>query len=239
MLRVRIPIRIDLRDYATWLDKRDPFSQDEGESTPTHWHKSLESFLSAHIRHHSGGMDFVVDDLHLIATHSPLLLVLDALDEVADSRARRDVVKEINASIIRLRANAMTLQVVITSRPFVYSGSATTPDSSFTRFELSSLSQKLVDEYATKWIRARKIASKDERQMRKILKDRMDQPHLKDLARNAMQLAILLSLIYIHGASLPDEQTSLYDNYVRVFFHREARKEPDCSGAQSTVDGYP
>lgn len=39
-----------------------------------------------------------------------------------------------------------------------------------------------------------------------------------------MQLAILLSLIHRHGASLPDKRTSLYDNYVDLFFSREAEK---------------
>ncbi len=39
-----------------------------------------------------------------------------------------------------------------------------------------------------------------------------------------MQLAILLSLIHTRGVSLPDKRTSLYDNYVELFFNREAEK---------------
>ena len=44
---------------------------------------------------------------------------------------------------------------------------------------------------------------------------------LRDLARNPMQLAILLSLIHTRGASLPDKRTALYDSYVELFFSTE------------------
>jgi len=81
---VRIPFRVDLRDLATWLNKQDPFSADDSKTLPERWHKSLEAFLSAQVQHHSGGIDFSVTDLHAVAKHSPLLLVLDGLDEVVD-----------------------------------------------------------------------------------------------------------------------------------------------------------
>ena len=39
-----------------------------------------------------------------------------------------------------------------------------------------------------------------------------------------MQLTILLSLIHRKGTSLPDKRTALYDNYIGLFFDREAEK---------------
>lgn len=62
--------------------------------------------------------------------------------------------------------------------------------------------------------------------LKRILRDKLDQPHLKDLAKNPMQLTILLSLIYNRGSSLPDKRTALYDSYVDLFFNREAEKTP-------------
>ncbi len=44
------------------------------------------------------------------------------------------------------------------------------------------------------------------------------------LARNPMQLAILLTLIHLRGPSLPDQRTALYDSYVERFFDRESDK---------------
>ena len=41
-----------------------------------------------------------------------------------------------------------------------------------------------------------------------------------------MQLAILLSLLLTWGTSLPDKRTALYDEYMALFFNREAEKSP-------------
>ena len=59
---------------------------------------------------------------------------------------------------------------------------------------------------------------------KKILSEKLDQPHLAELSRNPMQLAILLSLIHSRGSSLPEKRTALYDNYMEHFFSREAEK---------------
>ena len=62
------------------------------------------------------------------------------------------------------------------------------------------------------------------RDISQILDTKLDEPHLRDLARNPMQLAILLSLIHRRGISLPDKRTALYDSYIDIFFDREAEK---------------
>jgi hypothetical protein len=68
------------------------------------------------------------------------------------------------------------------------------------------------------------LDSKQGAEFRLVLKDKLDQPHLRDLARNPMQLAILLSLVLTRGSSLPDKRTALYDFYIDLFFSREAEK---------------
>ena len=52
---VRLPFKIDCRDFALWLNRQNPFSADEAADVPTDWQKSLESFLAAQVTHYSGG----------------------------------------------------------------------------------------------------------------------------------------------------------------------------------------
>lgn len=221
---MRLPFKVDLRDLATWLAKRDPFSPNETASTPEHWQKSLEAFLAAQVRHHSGGTEFSVADLHAVTKRSPVLLVFDGLDEVADIARRRDVVDEISKGVDRLEENSMSLQVIVTSRPAAFANSPGLQDASFPHYQLESVTRSLITEYADKWLSARKLGGKERSDVKKILKEKLDLPHLRDLARNPMQLAILLSLIHTRGSSLPDKRTALYDNYVELFFSREAEK---------------
>ena len=221
---VRLPFRIDLRDLAAWLERIDPFSMDSEQAQAPYWSKSLESFLAAQVRYHSGGTEFTVDDLIAVLKISSILFVFDGLDEVAVIKQRQSVVDEIVAGIKRLEANAAGMQVVVTSRPAAFANSPGLPRASFPYLQLIELPRTLVDEYSEKWISARRISQSDAKEVRRILKEKLDAPHLRDLARNPMQLAILLSLIHTRGVSLPDKRTALYDNYVELFFNREAEK---------------
>jgi hypothetical protein len=223
---VRIPIRVDLRDLATWLNKKNPFSSDEsGESFPN-WHKSLEAFLAAFISHYSGGNEFSVADLLATLKQSSVFLAFDGLDEIADISRRQEVVDEITRGINRLKENTVSLQVVVTSRPAAFANSPGFSIKSFPHCQLESLNRHLINEYADRWLKARKLQGRESGEIRKILRDKLDQPHLRDLAKNPMQLAILLSLIHNRGESLPDKRTELYDSYVELFFSREAQKSP-------------
>jgi hypothetical protein len=222
----RLPIRIDLRDFATWLGKQDPFAGDEKREPPVGWRKSLESFIAALIGFHSGGTNFTTDDLVAVFKISSVLIVLDGLDEVADISRRHEVVEEIMKGVQRLEANAASLQTVITSRPAAFANSPGMPPDRYPYFHLASLTQSLINQYADKWLRARHIDGKEASDFRKTLKEKLEYPHLRDLARNPMQLTILLSLILTRGSSLPDKRTALYDNYVDLFFNRESEKSP-------------
>jgi len=221
---LRIPFKVDLRDYATWLNRQNPFSADDAGVLPEGWRKSLESFLAAQVRHHSGGMAFSVDDLISLAQVSPMLVMLDGLDEVADITTREEVVREVVSGINRLKANAPALQAIITSRPAAFANSPGFPEKLFPHFELNSIDRKSIDEYADKWMNARRLNPRERGDVLRILKSKLDEPHLRDLARNPMQLAILLSLIHTRGSSLPDKRTALYDSYMELFFNRESEK---------------
>ncbi|MBE9005462.1 NTPase (NACHT family)-like protein [Fortiea sp. LEGE XX443] len=223
---VRLPFKIDLRDLATWLDKKNPFSVDEEDELPSNWQKSLESFLAALVRHDSGGGEFDVIDLRAVMKLSPVLLVFDGLDEVADILKRQEVVNEIINGVNRLETIAESLQVVVTSRPAAFANSPGLPQDKFPHYQLDSLTRILIDEYTTNWIKARKLDNKEAAEIRKVIKEKLNQPHLRDLSKNPMQLTILLSLIRSQGLSLPEKRTALYDDYIKHFLDREAAKTP-------------
>jgi len=223
---IRLPIKVDLRDLATWLMKRDPFNVEDPNTPPKNWHKSLESFLAALISNQSGGTQFTTDDLLAVLRISSVVVVFDGLDEVADIGRRKDVVDEIVKGTARIEENAASLQVIVTSRPAAFANSPGMPHGPYLYLQLLSLNRQLIMQYAERWLRARKLDTRESAEFRRVLKEKLDQPHLRDLARNPMQLAILLSLLLTRGASLPDKRTALYDYYMDLFFSREAEKSP-------------
>jgi hypothetical protein len=191
--QLRLPIRVDLRHFATWLTKHNPFSSDPTEQPPEGWHKSMESFIAALIAHQSGGTLFSFDDLLAVAQISAIFLVFDGLDEVADISTRREVVDEIVKGTQRLRENSASLQAGVTSRPAAFANSPGMPADKYAYFKLLDLKEPLILQYAERWIAAKRLDSRLGAEFRAILRERLKQPHLRDLARNPMQLAILLA----------------------------------------------
>ncbi len=223
---VCLPFRIDLRDLALWLSGINPFSYEHESGQLPIIHKSLEEFLAFLVNHFSGGIEFSAADLIAVFKRARVLLAFDGLDEVADIEVRREVVNTIHAGVRRLKSNALSLQVIVTSHPAAFANSPGLPDSDFVRYYLDSLSKPLIDEYSNKWMTAKRLDQRERSEVKNILRDKLDQPHIRDLARNPMQLTILLSLIYNRGSSLPDKRTALYYSYVDLFFNREAEKTP-------------
>ncbi|GMV30497.1 MAG: hypothetical protein AMXMBFR59_26220 [Rhodanobacteraceae bacterium] len=221
---VKLPLKVDCRDLALWLARKNPFNSDDDGSVPPAWAKSLESFLAHLVAAHSGGAEFSVSDLHAVARVSSIILVFDGLDEVADIARRGDVVDSIMKGASRLEQIALALQTIVTSRPAAFANSPGMPEERFTYLSLAAIDRQLVEQYAEKWFRARRLDGRESAALRRILREKLDQPHLRELARNPMQLAILLALVQTRGGSLPDKRTSLYDNYVDLFFSREAEK---------------
>jgi hypothetical protein len=219
---VRIPVRVDLRDFATWLGGKNPFPAEQHPERVAN--QSLESFVVALIEHNSGGHAFSVADLAAVAAGGKILLVLDGFDEVAEVATRHRVVEEVSRAARRLNASAGRVSIIVTSRPAAFANSPGFPEKDWPHFELTSLSRGDVEEYAEKWMDANKLSERDRTQLKSALADKMDQPHMRDLARNPMQLTILLSLVHSRGPSLPEKRTALYDKYIDLFMSREAEK---------------
>jgi len=222
---LRLPFKVDLRDLAYWIAGEDPFLEGPAENSEfTRGPRTLEAFLAAQVSSLSGGTAFTVDNLLEVLDVSAALLVLDGLDEVADIERRKRVVREIERGVSRLRVNAVSLQVIVTSRPAAFANSPGLPPEEFPHYQLGSIDKPLALQYARKWLTARQLTEPEKKSFSAILLGKLDEPHIKDLAKNPMQLTILLSLIHTRGESLPDKRTALYDNYVELFFNREAEK---------------
>jgi len=219
---IRIQLKVDLRDLASWISGSDPFDVEHVSSNIAS--RSMESFLARLIRLHSGGIDF--DDLLEVSKLAPLLIVLDGLDEVAEIKQRSEVATAVTKAIPRIRENCPSLNVVITSRPAAFANSPGFDSEHFPHIELLSVKRSQINLYAGRWMDVRGLSQKERAEFQGILDEKMDAPHLRDLARNPMQLTILLSLILTQGSALPDERTNLYDEYVDLFFSRESAKSP-------------
>ena len=220
---VLMPIKIDLRDLSEWLSGNDPFLANNPRNLES-VDRSVEGFLSRLINLKTGGIAFDVNDLIEVASQTPLFLAFDGLDEVADIKRRSDVISGISKALTRLRENCPNLRCMITSRPAAFANSPGFDPKLFPYFQLGSVTLVQIKTYADSWMNARSIKAGERAEFESILNEKLDQPHLRDLSRNPMQLTILLSLIHTQGAALPDKRTSLYDLYVSLFFGRESTK---------------
>jgi hypothetical protein len=218
---LRIPFRIDLRDYASWLTGKNPFSP---EGQPSGSSQSLESFIAAQVMFGSGGLDFTASDLVAVVKTGNISIVLDGFDEVADIAIRKKMVEEISKAAMRIQAHERATQFIVTSRPAAFANSPGFPHGQWVHFELQAMTHPQIDQYAAKWMAARKLKKRERDEFTSLLKEKLKEPHMRDLARNPMQLTILLALIHTRGLSLPDKRTSLYDNYMEQFFNRESEK---------------
>ena len=221
----RAPFRVDLRDYAAWVSGRHPYAKAGEVAPPDEGQRSLESFLTMQIAWHSGGLELSQHDLldFLVRAHS--VVVLDGFDEVADIATRARVVEEICAAADRLDAHALSLQIIVTSRPAAFANSPGFPEDDWVHLELSDLKRSNIDAYQEKWSETQDLTQVEKRALKSTLDEKLRLPHLRDLARNPMQLAILLQLMHVQGAALPDKRTALYEEYMKIFLNREVEKK--------------
>ena len=221
---MRIPFRLDLRDYAAWMDGR-ASQATEGSSNPRDSGiQSLESFLSVQVSGAAGGVEVSASDLLDLVSGSHCLIVLDGFDEVADLTTRERIVEEIRRATSRLEVHAESLQVIVTSRPAAFANSPGFPEEDWVHLELEDLRLADIMSYQKKWTVGQELCPKERSNIARTLTSKLEQPHLRDLARNPMQLSILLHLMHVQGVAFPEKRTALYEEYMRLFFNREAEK---------------
>lgn len=221
---VRIPFKLDLRDYATWLSGKHPFEGNSRSTSYAQESRSLDSFLVMHINQYSGGLRVSQDSLIRFLKGMHVVIILDGFDEVADVTIREQIVAEVSHAAERFELYMKSIQLIITSRPAAFASSPGFREDKWTHLKLADLRTSNILNYKDKWIKAQNLSQEESQLISHTLKEKLEQPHFGDLARNPMQLAILLHLIHVQGVALPEKRTSLYEEYMNLFFDREAAK---------------
>ncbi len=213
----RWPFRIDLRDFATWINGIPPYD----ENTITS--RALESYIASQVRQFSGGLPFTVSDFEKLLTDDRVLVALDGLDEIASIELRARVVEEIDRLYGRHR-NAHKLSLVITTRPSANPAAPQLTDC--LRIGLGWLPTSVAQEYVTKWTNQWRLTRQETDAIRVSFSKQAQKSYISDLQQSIMHLSILLFLLRTLGESLPKQRTRLYQEYIRIYLDRESAKTP-------------
>lgn len=226
----KLPLRVDLREYAAWISGRDPFGEDVPTKTSRRRAKakrSLEMYLADLCSHASGGRTVQVEDMQSLLARYPTLLVLDGLDEVADPELRTIIVGQINDTARRMGSGDRQIrrfQIIVTARPNA-SGLAEPDPDLFQTLRLEPLNPALQAEFVNRWCDVRGIESTERQRLRRIFRERTALDHVAQLADNPMQLTILLFLINRKGDAVPVARTALYTEYMTTLLDREVNRQ--------------
>lgn len=224
----RLPIRIDLADYALWCAGIDPLAGDAGRAHKKRARTDIELFLVKHFQEASTDGDIRLSEVRSLLDRLATVIVFDGLDEVADPDMRATIVREIDEFISRRTGRPGNLHVVITTRPNS-SGLAEPSPAFFQRLRLDPLGPDLRKRYLRQWAAAQDLDKPELRSLEKIFDERTAAAHVAQLANNPMQLALLLHLIRKKRDSLPTARTDLYRQYMDLFLEREVEKSTEVS----------
>ncbi|MRX43254.1 NACHT domain-containing protein [Agromyces kandeliae] len=224
----KLPLRIDVKEYAAWVDGFDTFDdlRPKVQGRRKQGARSAEAYIAELCEAASGGRAVSVEDVQSLLERYPCLIVFDGLDEVADPSLRRIVVDEIELLAVRMgrtQRRLRSFQIVVTARP----NATNLPEPSSERFQrmrLEPMNDALQSEFVVKWCDARHIDGAQRHELRRIFRDRTTLDHVSKLADNPMQLAILLYLISKKGDAVPVSRTPLYSDYMSTLLDREVAR---------------
>ena len=221
--KTRLPIRLELRGLAEWLS-----SVTDG---------TLEQYIARVISRDSGGASVAVQDIHSFVERSSVILLLDGLDEIGSDSLRDRVLDTVIATIKRFEEDlGVDLRVVLTTRPPALTGRRDKLDG-FARVVLAPMNPERIDDYLQRWLTAQ-INTPDERnRIKESFEGRRYDPHVDALARNPMQLSVLLQFIYLKGEAFPDRRAELYRDYFQIVIDRDVEKSPELRKNRDLVEG--
>jgi len=211
--KIYLPFRVEFRMLADWLT-----SNKEG---------SIEQYLAMVIARDSGGAEIKVEDIHTVFEKSPVILIFDGLDEVGNDDLRDVVLKKITEAITRFEDNLKTdLRVVITSRPPAIAGRRKSLPL-FEQFMIAPMVQDRIEEYVARWLSVQIQEDSERVRILTSFNRRKYEPHVHALARNPMQLSVLLQFIQLKGEAFPDRRADLYHDYFQIVIDRDVEKSAE------------
>jgi predicted NACHT family NTPase len=165
----RLPFRMELRHFAEWL----------GE----HREASVEEYLASLFQKDSGGSQVIVDDIHSMVEHSPVLLIFDGLDEVGSSDLRDQVLVKIVECVDRFETTLHSdLKVVVTTRPPAIAGRREQL-ASFRRFPIAPMEKLVINSYLDRWLSVQVHDQSDRRDVHTSFERRRNETHVAALAK--------------------------------------------------------
>jgi len=139
------------------------------------------------------------------------IILLDGLDEVAESSKRYDVVQRIENFLGKFHHN----RAIITSRPAGYKRDFFRTEE-FPHYELQAFDDEKIEEFINRWYDSRvRDAGEAERRKDSLRKALEENNRIKLLAQNPLLLTII-ALIHRYQAVLPKERYKLYDKAVET-----------------------
>jgi len=221
--KLRLPFRIELRIFAEWLSKNPE--------------QSVEEYIAGVFKNDSGGSDIKVDNIHTMVEGSPTLLIFDGLDEVGSDNLRDEVITKILECVNRFENGLSSdLRVIITTRPPAIAGRRERL-SDFTRLTIASMENHRIQSYLERWLLVQLPQDEDERiRVRESFERRKEEPLVKPLIKNPMQLSVLLHFIRLKGDAFPDHRAELYKEYFQIVIDRDVEKSPALRQRRQTIE---
>lgn len=204
----RIPVLIELKDFATWYGSRGTYET-----------KGILSYLADRISQKTE-QEVLTGTLKRLISHRSWFFNFDGLDEVPN-----DVKDDISSEIIKfsdemlpsLDADAL---ILCTTRPQGYSGQFDKLDSATA--VLSKLPRKTAMQCALALVKFERSDSECEDAFA-TLQSAMESPQVRDLMTTPLQSHIM-AIVVRDGGRPPERRWELFDNFYKVMKKREAQK---------------
>ena len=221
--QLRIPIRVELRDLANWISQNP-----QG---------TFEQYIAVNLSRDSGGASVLPEDIHRLMQHSSTILLLDGLDEIGNDSLRDQVLDAALAAIGRFE-NALhaDVRIVLTTRPPAVLG-RWSKLKGFIRVVLAPMNAQRIDDYLERWLQAQIPTQEELERIRNSFHSRRHDSHVEALARNPMQLSVLLQFISLKGEAFPDRRAELYRDYFQIVIDRDVEKSPELRKHREVVEG--
>lgn len=218
----RLPLRMELRHFAEWLGD--------------HPDGSVEAYLAEMLHKDSGGSQVTVDDIHNMVENSPVLLIFDGLDEVGSADLRDEVLLRVTECIDRFETSLHTdLRVIVTTRPPAIAGRREQLIN-FSRLPIAPMESQTIANYLNRWLSVQVFEEGERNDIRTSFERRKNETHVAALAKNPMQLSVLLHFIRLKGEAFPDRRAELYRDYFRTVIDRDVEKSSELRQKREVIE---
>ena len=215
----RLPFRILLREYAQWVSS---------QNNPS----GLFHYLAFQVSQESE-KDTNPEHIHKIIKSSPILLILDGLDEVTEKRLRTRVLDNVTSFVHQVRDILKgDLRVITTTRPYGYS--LEFDPVHYLHLHLQKLSSEKATFYAKRWTHIREPNPREAKRIQDTFSMCLKDKVVSVLTQTPLQVTILLVIIRARGTP-PKQREELFERYMDIIYQREQKKSPELLRTESDI----